>query len=326
MGRLVIFVTGGSGFIGRQVVESLLRRGENVANFDVRPPRSASQQPHWVEGDICDLSGLRKALDEVRPTAVIHLAAYADVTSEDWNTFSSIWLGTRTLVDAMESCPSIERFINTSTQLVVRPGSLAEPFSEFDPYTQYGAAKAFVEREINQRDPDFTWCHVRPTNIWGPYHPSYGNSIWRYLNRGVYFHPDVPHPVPRTYGYVENCADQFVALLDQPTDAIHRKVFYSGDATVDWIEWLDAFSIALRRKHVQRLPYGILRAGAAIGDFALRCGIRLPLESERLMRMSTGYACPIEPLVKLAGPPRVEFQEGVDRTVAWLQTEYPNRF
>jgi len=71
-------VTGGSGFIGSHVVDSLRRDGVQVRNFDARP--SPHHDPAEVEqaiGDLTDADALTQAAQ--RCDAIVHLAAVADV-------------------------------------------------------------------------------------------------------------------------------------------------------------------------------------------------------------------------------------------------------
>src|SRR5689334_3752007 len=76
MGR--VLVTGGSGFIGSHVVDSLLDAGHRVVNYDLRPsPYHANGDIETAIGDLEDTEALAAALRGC--DAAIHLAAYADV-------------------------------------------------------------------------------------------------------------------------------------------------------------------------------------------------------------------------------------------------------
>jgi UDP-glucuronate 4-epimerase len=68
----VILVTGGAGFVGLNVVEQLVARGDAVLVFDVAAPRISV--PHEL-GDIADASAVERLFAKHRPQAVIHLAA-----------------------------------------------------------------------------------------------------------------------------------------------------------------------------------------------------------------------------------------------------------
>ena len=73
-----VLVTGGAGFIGSHVVDSLLAAGMEPRIFDVRP--SSHHEPGEVDsvlGDLLDREALRKAMRGC--DAVVHLAAAADV-------------------------------------------------------------------------------------------------------------------------------------------------------------------------------------------------------------------------------------------------------
>ena len=50
----MILVTGGSGFVGLNVVEQLLARGAEVTVFDLRPPAAFASKVRFVEGDVSD--------------------------------------------------------------------------------------------------------------------------------------------------------------------------------------------------------------------------------------------------------------------------------
>ncbi|NIP74154.1 MAG: NAD(P)-dependent oxidoreductase, partial [Gammaproteobacteria bacterium] len=58
---MTVLVTGGSGFVGLNVLQQLLERGEEVVNFSLTPPPPAAQTLfsslpgtlHTVEGDVC---------------------------------------------------------------------------------------------------------------------------------------------------------------------------------------------------------------------------------------------------------------------------------
>ncbi|HUB35501.1 MAG TPA: NAD-dependent epimerase/dehydratase family protein [Solirubrobacteraceae bacterium] len=77
-------VTGGAGFIGSHVVDSLLADGYEVTVIDDlssgRAERVASGA-RLVELDIVDGAGVRAVVEEVAPEAIFHLAAQASVTA-----------------------------------------------------------------------------------------------------------------------------------------------------------------------------------------------------------------------------------------------------
>jgi UDP-glucose 4-epimerase len=74
--RSTILVTGGSGFIGSHVVDSLLAAGRTPRIYDLRASAYHADVP-TVLGDLCELERLCDAMDGC--DAVIHLAAAADV-------------------------------------------------------------------------------------------------------------------------------------------------------------------------------------------------------------------------------------------------------
>src|SRR5207302_1699953 len=79
-------VTGGAGFIGSNLVDALVARGDEVtAVDDLSTGRRENLDgaleagAELVEADIRDASAVRDLLDRVRPAAVFHLAAQIDV-------------------------------------------------------------------------------------------------------------------------------------------------------------------------------------------------------------------------------------------------------
>lgn len=78
-----VLVTGGTGFIGLNLVEALLDAGAYVASFDARPPMplaaarlgARSGFLGWLQGDARDVSAVRAALRETGAEAMVHGAA-----------------------------------------------------------------------------------------------------------------------------------------------------------------------------------------------------------------------------------------------------------
>lgn len=70
-----VAVTGGSGFIGSNVVDALVGAGRNVRVLDMSRPHRDDVE--WHQVDICDVDALEPAVKGTE--AVFHLAAMADV-------------------------------------------------------------------------------------------------------------------------------------------------------------------------------------------------------------------------------------------------------
>jgi UDP-glucose 4-epimerase len=77
-------VTGGAGFIGSHVVDSLLADGYEVTVIDDLSSGRASRVADGaklIEQDIVDAQAVRRIVEEAKPEAVYHLAAQASVTA-----------------------------------------------------------------------------------------------------------------------------------------------------------------------------------------------------------------------------------------------------
>ena len=72
---MTIAVTGGSGRLGRALIELLCAKGETLRNLDrVAPEGATAAQADYIAIDLNDLNSVKRAVEGC--TAIVHLAAY----------------------------------------------------------------------------------------------------------------------------------------------------------------------------------------------------------------------------------------------------------
>jgi nucleoside-diphosphate-sugar epimerase len=299
------------------VIDIALERGYEITNLDFRPPRLSKYHHFWQNIDIRHGDKVMRAVTEFDPHRIIHLASDIDVNLKTLEEYTTILDGTRNLIAAAKKVASLERFVHVSTQYTVTPGRV--PISETDlhPYTLYGVAKAKAEKQM-QACGLKSWLIVRPTIIWGPFHPTFASHIWFHIANGSYLHPAASVPIRRTYGYVYNTADQMVRLMEADELQLVKRVYYLGDELLDYEMWANAFALRLTGKRTKRVPICVLWALGMIGSTLKSVGINAPYDRGRYFRMTTSSPVDLDPTFTITGKPQISFDEGVERSVAWL--------
>lgn len=316
-----ILVTGGSGFIGTNVVEAFTAAGHEVFNLSDAPPLDPAQQPLWHAGDIMDRDGLFRHFREFQPQAVLHLAARADC---DENTtvekgYRANTIGTQNVLDAIRATPSVERVIITSSQFVCGPARMPKSDTDYFPATIYGESKVITEELTRAAALPCCWSLIRPTNIWGPWHMRYRQEFWRVVEKGMYVHPG-RQPVIRCYGYVKNAVEQIARIFAAPADKVAGKTIYVGDRPINLLDYVNGFSRAFRGRDVTVVPRWLMRALALAGDLPTALtGRPFLINSSRFQSMITEYRTPMEPTFALLGENPFSLEQGIAQTVAWLR-------
>lgn len=174
-----ILVTGGSGFVGANLVTELLDRGYAVRSFDRVPsPLPAHAGLEVATGDICDLDNVTNAVAGVdtvfHTAAIIDLMGGASVTAEyRQRSFAVNVGGTENLVRAAQSA-GVKRFVYTASNSVVMGGQHIVHGDETLPYTErfndlYTETKVVAEKFVLGRNgvAGMLTCSIRPSGIWG---------------------------------------------------------------------------------------------------------------------------------------------------------------
>lgn len=321
-----ILVTGGSGFIGTNVIEHFLSRGYEVLNIDIAWPQDINHNHIYKDVDILNLAGLKTVFKDFSPEYVIHLAARTDLhEKKDINGYLANTEGVENMVAAISVQNSVEKCIFASTKLVCPTDYTPKSTDDYCPNTLYGRSKVLGEKTLkNSTTMQCDWCIVRPTSIWGPWsirpHIPYG-AFFQMISRGRYFHPGHSNPT-RSFGYVGNVVFQFEKLLEAPREQIHKQVFYMTDYDTFTIQdWADTISMKLKGKKVKVLPDLIVQLFAWAGDIMKFCGIKEPpFSSFRLANMRADTSgIPTGPIEKITGPLPYSMEQGVEETIAWLR-------
>jgi GlcNAc-P-P-Und epimerase len=316
-----ILITGGSGFIGTHLINLLRSDGHTcIINVDIAPPKKPEHRDYWCKCDIMDRDGLHDVFARSRPAKMIHLAARTDPNGRFLQDYAVNFEGTAIVAAAVKRTPTVRSAIFTSTQYVVGPGSLPQDDYDFRPYTIYGESKVLSEKVVRAANLSCAWTIVRPTNVWGSWHPRYAQEFWRVLKKGYYFHPG-QEPVRRSYAYVGNVVRQVQRILELPPELVCGRVFYVGDRSIDLLDWVNAFSLELTGREVRVVPRPFVRLLAKVGDAVIALGGRFPVFSSRYRSMTEHYTTPMEPTFATLGEPPIPWHQGVQETVAWLRTQ-----
>jgi UDP-glucose 4-epimerase len=178
-------VTGGAGFIGSHVADALLARGDRVAVIDNLATGKRERVPSGAEFhelDIRDRDGLRTVFDRVKPQAVFHLAAQADVRRSVDDPGFDADVNIRGTVEVLEAARTTDArvvFSSTGGALYGEADTIPSPeTTPIAPMSPYGTSKLCAEGYVFLFNRLYGTRHVvlRYGNVYGPRQDPHGEA------------------------------------------------------------------------------------------------------------------------------------------------------
>jgi nucleoside-diphosphate-sugar epimerase len=316
-----ILVTGGSGFIGTNYIEFLLKNKQTeFVNLDIKPPQNSAHKNFWQKCDLLDASNLKKKIKDFAPTHVVHLAAKCGLEPR-LSAYAANMEGIENLLDALKEVSSVERVIFTSSMLVCRVGYIPKHDTDYQPSTLYGQSKVVGEKIVrSQNDLPYAWTIIRPISIWGPWFEDPFKMFFKAIAQGWYFHLGSGH-YRRSLGYVENTVYQIHRLLLAPLEKVNRKTFYlADDSPVDLHDFANEIQKALGTRKIRHIPLWAAKLAAKVGDVLKILGWRrVPLTSFRFNNILTEYVYDLRPIMEISGPLPFDLKTEIGRTIQWMR-------
>jgi nucleoside-diphosphate-sugar epimerase len=319
-----VLVTGGSGFIGTNVVGHFLSNGNTVLNIDSAPPRNETHAGVWCDVDILDHAKLRASVLKFNPTHFIHLAARTDLDGVRIQDYAANTTGVSNVVEVVGECASLQRVIYASSRLVCRIGYQPNNETDYCPPNAYGESKVEGEKIVRAANGRIPWTLVRPTSIWGPWFATPYRTFFDTVRHGRYFNPGRFDPM-KSFGFVGNTVHELEALLTAPPEAANGATLYLCDyPPLRLSEWATLIRAAFQVKRIPTIPYSLLWAIAKLGDAAAALGFEPPLTSFRLSNLISTMVHDTDALQKIVGSLPYSLEDGVRSTVEWMRSMEKN--
>jgi UDP-glucose 4-epimerase len=217
-------VTGGAGFIGSHVVEALLARGDEVHVLDDLSRGKRERVAAGAELHIGDIRDPGAVFDAVRPEAVFHLAAQADVRlsveQPDVDADVNV-LGTVRILEAARRHGAKLVFSSTGGAIYGECTSPATESAERRPLAPYGTSKLCGEEYLATWNRLHGTGHVslRLANVYGPRQEPHGEAGVVAIFMGLLHEGGTPQiygdgSQTRDYVFVEDVVRAMLAALD----------------------------------------------------------------------------------------------------------------
>jgi GlcNAc-P-P-Und epimerase len=315
-----IFVTGGSGFIGTNLIQSIIDDSCPVLNFDCRAPLNRHHAAYHQMGDILDNRALHSTMQSFHPDLVIHLAGRCDLDGSSLAEYAANTTGVENVISAIRSAGGVKRAVFASSRYVHPTATQPSGDAEYAPFTFYGASKAEGEKIVRGSGLEIPWVLIRPTSIWGPWFDIPYRGFFDTVRRGLYVHPRGER-LYKTYGYVGNVVHQIKQFLAVPAELVHGRVFYVADyQPIEIRKMAETIREAFRAPAVHDVPITVLHTLARTGDGIKKLGWKNPpLTSFRLRNLRTQMVYDMSTTEAIAGPCPFTMKEGVRATVDWIQ-------
>jgi dTDP-4-dehydrorhamnose reductase len=156
-----IFVTGVGGQLGHDVVNNAAARGYEVVGADIQPSYSGIQdgsavvRAPYYQVDITDREAVRKSIDQIRPDAIVHCAAWTAVdAAEDEENRAKVdsinHLGTLYIAEAAKAADAKMVYLSTDYVFDGQGDRPWEPDDKcYKPLNVYGQSKLDGELAVS---------------------------------------------------------------------------------------------------------------------------------------------------------------------------------
>ena len=241
-----VLVTGPGGFLGGEIVDQLLRRGDQVVGVSRGDyPALVAKGVDYRRGDLGDAAFCDAAIRDV--DVVVHTAAIAGV----WGPYQRYYdINTQATINVIKACQTsgIGNLVFTSSPSVTFSGDDQRGVDEREPYPSkwlcaYPQTKALAEQAVLKAHQTgrFHTCALRPHLIWGADDPHLlARVIQRARSGKLRIVGDSQNQMDTVH--VVNAAaahlDAIEALFRDPGSAGGRAYFIAQDEPVNCWQWI----------------------------------------------------------------------------------------
>lgn len=276
--RMQVFVTGGSGFVGRNLIAALCARGDHVkalarSSAAEQAVRTAGADP--VRGDLGDSPVIVEAMRGC--DVVFHAAATVKLWGDYNEFFQTNVTGTENVLRAAQEA-GVPRFVHVSTEAVLAGG---EPIVNVDEMASYPArptglyslTKGIAEqRVIAANGPAMSTVAVRPPLIWGKGDTSVLPQIVAAVKSGQFMWIGGGR-YPHTTTHVANVCEGLLLAADKGSGG---EIYFLSDGPPKEFRWFLTELLATQGVNPgsRSIPRGAAYAIATISEFVWK-GLRL---------------------------------------------------
>lgn len=314
-----IVVTGGSGFIGTNVVEYFSVKGHVIINIDKKEPRNKKHLKYWIKGDILNKKELSDCITEFNPDYLIHLAARTDLgETKSIEGYSENIEGVQNVVAIVNNSPNIKRTIYASSRMVCKIDYVPKSFDDFCPPNLYGESKVKGEKIVNE-NAKHDFVIVRPTSIWGPFFEIPYRTFFETVRKKMFFIPKNHNP-SKSFGFVYNTVFQIEKILFAPKQNLETNYYLTDYPAIKLKNWADLICLEFNNKKTNEIPIFLLKIASKIGDLLIKLGWKNPpLTTFRLNNLITNMVYDTKMLEELCGPLPYNLEESVKITSDWMK-------
>ena len=224
-----VFVTGGTGFLGRVAVAGLVEAGHRVhalARSESSAIVARSVGAEAVLGSLSDPPAWESALSGM--DVVIHAAAPVEFWGP-WKFFDENIVQATREVAAAAARQGVQRFVYVSSESVLQDRHPLLDIDESYPYpdrpnSSYGLAKQYAEHLLVNMETPMQIIILRPTFVWGRGVPALDTMLSK-IKAGEFMWVDQGRTIIEMV-HVRNVAEALVLACSKGTD---RGIYYVTD-------------------------------------------------------------------------------------------------
>ena len=261
-----ILLTGSSGFIGKNLKQSLQKQFSDAEIVSLKREGTLKTGEHLV-----DYSDAQSLVDCVACKDVDYAFHIAGVTKEVSfkNFYNANVVPTDNLLNALkQKSPGLKRFVFTSSHAAAGPSRDRNHYKteseEENPVEYYGESKWMAEQAVKGYHSILPCTIVRPSSVYGPGDPDFLN-IFKMVKSGMNIYAGNKKKYTSLV-YIDDLVDgMIVASLSDA--AIARTYFMCNDEPVSWQQMHETISKTIGKDTLDlSIPFPIIKACSYLGD------------------------------------------------------------
>lgn len=318
-----VLVTGGTGFVGFNLIEELVKRKIYVRSI-YRSLKKAEKLKHFnielVQCDLLNGENIEKALTDI--DVIVHSAGVTKaVQSEEY--YQGNVLTTINLLDCIKkNNVPIKKFIYISSQSAAGPCPDSNPKKEdstSNPLTNYGKSKLEVENFLTSSELKYPYLIFRPCSIYGPLDVEF-LVLFKSLKKGFTFFIGKEEKFVNML-YIKDLVEYIIFGIQ---NNMKSGIYFVTDGNIyGWNKMNEIFSKVFNKKlKVIKIPLPFSKFLGKINDIiSFLTNKPIMLNSEKVLEMAQMYfLCDNRKILSETGIiPKYNLEQGFAETYDWYK-------